>query len=178
MKQLPAKPPLTLTAKIGASAACLLFAIGFGAGGVVGIAGLTHHAAGWMTARSWQPIMAEVVRADLHTSRGRKSTTYRVEAQYRYNVEGIDYSATRIGYGDQMSDNIGSWHEDRYAELDGARRRGQRVLAWFNPNNPSESVIDRDPRWGMMLFLLPFASIFSAVSIGALFALVAIWRSK
>ncbi len=179
MKKKPtAGKPTTLGQRLGVSLACLLFAAGFGAGGAIGIGGLLLHTHGWITTRSWQPIMAEVTKAELHTSPGRKSTTYRVEAQYRYEVDGKEYTGKRIGYGDEMSDNIGDWHQERFAELNGARQSGQRVLAWFDPKNPADAVIDRDLRWGMMLFFVPFAVLFSAVSIGALWGLVGIWRVK
>lgn len=177
-KKTPAEKPTTFGQRIGVSLACLLFAAGFGAGGAVGIGGLAHHAFGWVTTRSWQPIMVEVVKAELHSSPSRKSTTYRVTAEYRYDVDGKEYIGKRVGYGDEASDNIGSWHEDHFAELDGARKSGERVLAWVDPKNPANAVIDRSLRWGMMLFLVPFAVLFSAVSLGALWGLVGIWRVK
>lgn len=177
-KMPPAEKPTTFGQRLGVSLACLLFAAGFGAGGAVGIGGLAHHAHGWYTTRSWQPIMAEVTKAELHTSHGRKSSTYRVEAQYRYSVDGNEYTGTRVGYGDEMSDNIGDWHEEHFAALDHARKSGQPVLAWFDPKNPADAVIDRSVRWGMMLFFVPFAVLFSTVSLGALWGLVGIWRVK
>ena len=177
-EKLPKEKPTTFGQRLGVSLACLLFAAGFGAGGLVGIGALAHHVHGWYTTRSWQPIMVEVTKAELHSSRGRKSTTYRVAAQYRYEVGGKTYTGKRVGYGDEAADNIGEWHEDRFAELDDARKSGQPLLAWHDPKNPAEAVLDRNLRWGMVLFLLPFAVLFSAVGLGALWGLVGIWRVK
>ncbi len=165
-----------MASRIAGSIFCLLFIIAFGAGGAVGIAGIGAHAGGWLQTRAWQPVMASVQGAQLSESRGRKSTTYRVSAAYTYSVEGKEHRGTRVGYTD-TGDNIGSWQEDRYAELDDARRGGRRILAWVDPQQPGNAIIDRELRWGLVLFMLPFATVFPAVSLGELWILIQTWRN-
>ncbi|MBL8523520.1 MAG: DUF3592 domain-containing protein, partial [Betaproteobacteria bacterium] len=164
-----------MIAKLASSLFCLMFALPFGAGGAVGIWGLWSYGGGWIKTRSWQPVMVEVQSASLNESRSRKSTSYRTEAVYRYDVEGKSYQGTRVGYTN-TSDNVGSWQEDIHHELKSAQQSGRRVLAWYNPRDPQESMVDRSLRWGMLLFMVPFATIFSGVSLGALWILIQIWR--
>lgn len=164
-----------MTGKLASSLFCLMFAVPFGAGGAMGIYGLWAYGGGWIKTRSWQPVMVEVQSARLNESRSRKSTSYRAEAVYRYEVEGKSYEGTRVGYTN-TSDNVGSWQEDIHHELKSAQQSGRRVLAWYNPRDPGESIIDRSLRWGMLLFMVPFATIFSGVSLGAFWILIQIWR--
>ena len=127
-----------MTGKLAASLFCLLFAIPFGLGGGFAIYSMTVHLGGWIETRSWQPVMAEVLEVRLNESRSRKSTTYRVEARYRYDANGVSHTGSRVGYT-AMGDNVGSWQEDIYRELDGARGSGRKVLAWADPDQPAAS---------------------------------------
>lgn len=164
-----------MTGKLASSVFCLLFAIPFGLGGGFAIYSMTVHLGGWIETRSWQPVMAEVLEVRLNESRSRKSTTYRVEARYRYDANGVSYTGSRVGYT-TMGDNVGSWQEDIYRELDDARGSGRKVLAWADPDQPAAAMIDRRLRWGILLLLLPFATLFPLVSAGALWLLLKTWR--
>ncbi len=53
------------------------------------------------------------------------------------------------------SDNIDDWHHEVNARLEDARAAGRPVTVWVNPDNPAESVFDRELRWGEVLFLVP-----------------------
>lgn len=175
----PAEPPIGIGRKLWTTFTSLLFAIGFAVFGSTFFGGVARHAGGSFTARTWQPVMVEVVQAQLQTSRGRRgSTFFRVEAEYRYEVDGKKYTGKRVGFGDELADNMGTWHQERFAELDRARKSGQPVPAWFNPKNPAESAIDRDMLWAVLSFMALFGAGFSAMSLGALWGLAAIWRTK
>ena len=43
-------------------------------------------------------------------------------------------------------------------------------------SEPAAAMIDRRLRWGILLLLLPFATLFPLVSAGALWLLVKTWR--
>lgn len=153
----------------------LVFALGFGAGGVAGIASLFGQVNGWWHARSWQPVAAIVTEATLEESYG-DTTTYRTAARYRYSFGGEYYEGTRVGFN-RGSDNVGDWQRNHYEQLHTAKRTGQSISVWVDPTNPSHSVVDRDLRWPMLAFSLPFAILFPMVSIGALWLVVRILRT-
>ncbi|MCJ8331667.1 MAG: DUF3592 domain-containing protein [Lentisphaeria bacterium] len=67
------------------------------------------------------------------------------------------------------SDNIGSWQQDQYHRLDTLRQENK-VLCYVNPKDPSEAVIIRDVRIGMILFLLIFGLVFGLVGYGIIWA--------
>jgi len=152
-----------------------VFGIGFSTaglfGGVLPVFKMLH---GWQQARGWQPVPAQVVEVELKTERGSKSLTYQVRARYRYRHAGIDLEGTRVGLSaPDGADNIGTWHQDWHDRLQQAKAADRPITVWVNPARPQQAVIDRDLRWKHLLFLVPFATLFPAVGIGAFWAL---WR--
>ena len=119
--------------------------------------------------RNWVPVSAHVQDVQLETHRGSKGgSTYLVKARYAYRVGGRDFESTRIGLDTWVgSDNVGDWHHRWHALLSDARAREQPVAAWVDPSAPQRAVLERQPRWGLLLFRLPFALIFTAVGMGA-----------
>jgi hypothetical protein len=65
------------------------------------------------------------------------------------------------------ADNIGDWHQRWHARLSDARANEQPVAAWVDPRRPSQAVLERRVRWGLALFRVPFAVLFTAVGVGA-----------
>jgi Protein of unknown function (DUF3592) len=94
---------------------CLLFGIPFTVGGVfAGILPIAKTTSTWVETRNWIPIQADVISAELKRSNDSEgSTTYRVEADYRYQFgyAGVEYRAKRVGLDYSGSDNIGEWHQ-------------------------------------------------------------------
>ncbi len=130
-------------------------------------------------AQSWEAVDARVVSARLNSSTDSEgSTTYSVEGSFRYRYRGADYVSDQVSF-DTGSDNIGSFHQDAYNQLASARQSGQSITAWVNPESPSEAVIFRDIRWGMVLFLYLFLLVFSGVGLGImLFVIIGMRRLK
>ncbi|MBC7982898.1 MAG: DUF3592 domain-containing protein [Candidatus Obscuribacterales bacterium] len=164
-----------MKSKIAAAIFALLFAVGFGAGGAFGILSLAGHLNGWWQARSWQPVAAIVLKTELQESHG-DSTTYQVTVHYRYRVNERTYDGTRVGFS-RGSDNIGTWQREHYQRLEAAKRAGQSIRVWVDPAQPEHSVIDREIRWGAVVFSIPFATLFPAVSLGALWVLFNVLRT-
>src|SRR5258708_94601 len=52
------------------------------------------------------------------------------------------------------------------------------IPVFVNPDNPSESMVDRAIRWNLMLFMVPFALGFGGVGVGALWFLVHTLRGE
>ncbi len=113
-------------------------------------------------ARSWTPVAATVLAAELDVSHGDDSTTYSVSGRYRYEVGGQAFESTRISF-DTGSDNIGDFHHRTHALLEQHRRSGEPVTAYVNPDDPSEAVVVRSMRWGMFAFMMIFPLVFGGV---------------
>lgn len=115
----------------------------------------------WIRMQSWVPVEAQLISADLKRHPAKKSTTYEVEAQYRYSYEGGSYFGKRVGISEK-SDNLGDWHERTYARL----RAMQPLQVWVNPRDPRESIFDRDLRWTKLGFYMIFVLAFGGIGAG------------
>jgi hypothetical protein len=155
--------------RIGIVVFALVFAIGFGAGGVFGIRNLSNQLDGWWQARSWQSTSATVLDTSLKVTSG-EDTLYQVTARYRYLVDGASYEGNRVGFS-RGSDSVGEWQRDHYDQLYAAMIQNRSIIVWFDPENPEHSVVDRNIRWNMLVFSIPFATLFPLISLGAIFVL-------
>ena len=117
--------------------------------------------------RDWTPVPAEVVKLDLKSNRSDDSTTWKVTARFRYVYAGRGYTGDRVGIADAGSDNIGRWQQDTWSRLKGS----EHVTLWVNPDNPSESVFDRDLRWVLLGFKLIFVVVFGGFGAVVLWAI-------
>lgn len=116
---------------------------------------------------SWPETPGTLLQAQLISDRSSESTSYRVEAEYRYNVAGRGYNNNRAAIG-AGSDNVGDFQQTLGSRLENAYQKGQTVSVWYDPANPADAVLNRDIRWGM----LGFKSIFAIVFGGVGFALI------
>ena len=112
----------------------------------------------WDVARmqGWVPVQADVVAADLETGSSDGGTTYKATAKFRYEFKGQRYTGSRVGIADGGRDNVGDWHQLTHGKLNGRRH----VMLWVNPADPSESVFDRELRWGLLGFKMIFVIVF------------------
>jgi len=156
---------------------CLIvFALPFAAAGLF-VAGLAGKDA-WSAARMsrWEEVPAQILEAELVTSRGSDSTTYKVKARYSYRYNGRDYKGSRVSLHGG-SDNIGSFHQRTYRELKRHKDSGLPFRCFVDPGNPYESVLFRKLRWGLLLLKTVFGLVFSGVGLG-LMALGIVARKK
>lgn len=159
----------------GAMLILFLFATPFAGGGtLVGYLGVSM-ASQWWQARSWAEVPARILSADLNASQDDDSTTYSVVAEYTYEYDGRTYTSQRVStsFG---SDNIGSFHQDKYNELRPYAGTDQMFRCFVNPAEPSEALLFRDLRWGMLAFMGVFAGAFGLVGYGLMF--VAVYGSR
>ncbi len=110
----------------------------------------------WQTMQSWQPAKAKLVKVS-----GSENDT---EATYQYIVAGQDYQNDRV-YVSAFKDNIGSYHQDLYNQLQRQKVAGNPVSIWYNPNKPKESVLDRNMRWGLFALMTGFCSVFILIGL-------------
>src|SRR5258708_14645043 len=114
-----------------------------------------------MRAKDWVLVKAKVDAFD------------RGQVSYRYTFQGREYKGDRLGseiLGG--TDNIDSWHEEMADMISTAQREGRPITVFVNPDNPSESMVDRAIRWNLMLFMVPFALGVGGGGVGALWFLV------
>lgn len=148
---------------------CLaLFAIPFAAVGVLAAFWMGRSLMTWTSAQGWDEVPAHLTSVNLEEHDGDDSTTYRVVAAYTYEFLGQNYSGTRVGISSGTADNVGSWHQRVYRDLESHFRNNDPVPCYVNPRNPSEALLNRDLRWEMIAFQSVFAVAFGLVGFGLL----------
>ncbi len=117
--------------------------------------------------KAWQPVQAQLESAGYETHHGEDSTTYQAYARYRYSANGQTYRGDRVSLF-SGNDNIGSYQQDTGRRLQSMWQSGQTVTVYFDPEQPSNSIVDRDLRWGMIGFRSIFFFVFGGVGFGLL----------
>lgn len=120
----------------------------------------------WTRMQFWQPVDATLLSARLHMHTG-KSRSYSVSAHYRFQVAGRVVESRRVAIS-EGADNIGDFHQRLGARLERAQARGETVRAWADPANPSDAVIDRSLRGGLLAFKMVFVLLFGGFGAGLL----------
>lgn len=123
----------------------------------------------WSRAQSWVETPATIVKAELaesHDSDG--GTTYQATAEYLYTFDGKRYHSTRVGLSGGK-DNVGSYQQDMHRRLSECQRTGAPIPCYVNPADPTESLIDRDIRIGMLIFQSVFVLAFGGAGFGLFF---------
>lgn len=119
--------------------------------------------------RGWDSVSAELERAGVETRRGDDSDTYIAYATYRYTYAFVSYTGDRVSIS-SGADNIGSYQRDIGRRLERALAQNEPIVVWVDPNEPSSSVIDREPRWGLLAFKSVFVLVFGGVGYGLMIA--------
>lgn len=124
----------------------------------------------WWSARGWEEVPCWIETAELKTSRGNKGgTNYAAEARYRYEFDRQKF------HGDQVSlfggsDNMGDFQKQAFRQIQLVKGKERQFRCFVNPSKPEQAVLFRDLRWGLLLMLSIFPTIFPlagfAVSIG------------
>ena len=123
----------------------------------------------WQRMRGWREVPAEVLSADLIENTGDDSTTYSVEARYRYEINGQTYTGDRVSLS-TGSDNVGSFHQDVYRELQPYLSPDRLFRCFVDPDDPTAAILYRDLRWGMLGFMMIFVLAFGGVGFGLMYA--------
>ncbi len=144
-----------------------LFALPFLGGGLwMGYSAGSNLADAWQM-EQWVPVQATLLRAGYETRSGDDSNTYEAYAEYTYDVGGRQYSNDRVAIAGG-ADNIGDYQTDMGRRLSDARNRGERIVVYVDPDEPSEAIIDRSLRWGVIGFKSIFLFAFGGVGLGLL----------
>jgi len=113
----------------------------------------------WWKVRSWEEVPCRIESADVRVAHGEDSTTYEAQAAYLYQYGGQSFRGERVGLM-SGSDNFGDFQQRRADELRTARDEQRTMRCFVNPQNPSESVLFPDLRWGLLLLMSLFPTLF------------------
>ena len=143
---------------------CLVFAVPFGGVGLGSAYVMATMIYDGTRAKDWVLVKANVSESS---------------STYRYTVGGQQYASDRRGtMRIEGTSNVDDF-DDRVASiLERGRQEKRPITVWVNPDNPAESMIDRDMRWMMLVFLTPFAIAFGGVGVGALWVLATGFRGE
>jgi ankyrin repeat protein len=140
--------------------------LAFGVGGYfAGVKPLaTMLFAAWQV-RHFVPVNAQLIDVQLKSG---SEGTQAVLAKYRYSFNHKEFESSRVGLHQRGADNIGDWQSQWYQRLKQAKDHGASITVWVDPKEPTTALIDKHVRWPLLWFLIPFAVLFPAVGLGAL----------
>lgn len=115
--------------------------------------------------QSWVPVQAYLKDAGYETYPGDDTSTYEAFATYTYQYRGQDYANDRVAIAGG-ADNIGDYQTDLGRRLSMLWSRGEQIRVYVNPENPNDSIIDRELRWGLMGFKAIFLFVFGGIGLG------------
>ncbi|NQU20830.1 MAG: DUF3592 domain-containing protein [Candidatus Nealsonbacteria bacterium] len=143
----------------------ILFALPFAAVGVFMGGWSAMTLLDYTRMRGWQEVPCTIVKAELEEHSDSDGTTYEVMAEYRYTFNGQEHTGTRVSL-DSGADNIGSFQQDAHKELSRHRQQRRPFRCFVDPDEPSESVLYRELRFGLLAMKIVFALVFGGVGFG------------
>jgi hypothetical protein len=123
--------------------------------------------------QDWVQVEATLLAAGYETHSGDDSQTYEAYARYTYDYGGRSYTGDRVGIA-SGADNIGDYQQEIGRNLQSAYSQGERIFVYVDPAEPSQSIIDRGVRWGLIGFKMIFVVVFGGVGFGLL---IVAWRA-
>jgi hypothetical protein len=120
----------------------------------------------------WVPVPATVASGGYETHSGDDSNTYEAYGEYYYEFDGRGYYGNRVSIAGG-ADNIGDYQQDLGRMLSNARARGLTITVYVDADDPTDSVVDRSIRWGLVGFKSIFLIIFGGFGGGLL---IFTWR--
>jgi len=113
---------------------------------------------GWRM-QYWTNTQASLKSASLKRHSSDDSDTYKAIAQYEYIINGQLYTNNRVSIA-KDADNIGDYQENLGRKLKHYYQSNQKITIWYDPQNPSDSIINREIRWGLLAFKMIFVIVF------------------
>ena len=101
-------------------------------------------------AERWPSVQGEVIDSRVIESRGDDSTTYRGYVAYRYEVDGVEHRSDQFSF---ISMSSSCYSCARKIVKD--HPKGSTVRVYFNPDQTTKSVLDRNWRWSYLFGFLP-----------------------
>ena len=142
----------------------LLFALPFLGVGIWMTSSIGTDLADAWQMQHWTQVNAKLIEAGYETHRGDDSDTYNAYARYSYQVDGQAFTNDRVSIS-AGADNVGSYQKDIGNRLSGVMARRQSVVVYVNPQDPADSIIDRNPRWAFLGFKAIFMLVFGGAGL-------------
>ncbi len=151
-----------------AGAGCLmLFALPFAGVGVFMAGWIVLTVVQYVQVIRWPEVPCTILEAELVTHSDSDGSTYEATARYTYQVDEKRYESTRVSLH-SGADNIGSFQQEAHETLQRHQRDGRPFPGYYNPNEPSKSILFRDLRWGLLGLKTLFALVFGGAGFGIL----------
>ena len=139
-----------------------LFALPFfGVGAWMGYSIAANLADAWQM-KQWVAVEGTLLNAGYETHSGDDSYPYQAYTKYRYQFGGHEHSGNRVAIAGG-ADNIGDYQQDMGRYLSGIHSRGETIVVYVDADSPSEAILDRSIRWGLIgfksIFLITFGGV-------------------
>lgn len=114
-----------------------------------------------VSARNWVETPCKIIYAKVRTHRGDESTTYSIDIFYEYQFDGETYKSSRYGF-------VGGSSSGRAAKAEVVNyyNKAKNPICYVNPKDPTEAVLKRGLRLGLLLCLFPLP--FLAIGVGGI----------
>jgi hypothetical protein len=97
------------------------------------------------------------------------NTTYLLEAEYTYHVNGQNYQNNRVGLSSTHDDISDGFQGRAYHELNNKYKKQQKIILYYAPDNPQNAIIYREIRWWKLFVYLLFIIPFGGFGMGILY---------
>ena len=121
---------------------------------------------GWKM-QSWLTTQATLTAGEMKSTYYDRKWTYEAVGQYNYSANGQVYNNDRISLSDG-SDNVGDFQQRLGRKLARHFDSDKPITIWYNPNNPADSIVNRDIRWASVGFKFIFLLIFGGIGLAIL----------
>lgn len=144
--------------RIGAGVAALAFLLVFGGIGLGAFYVIYGTIRDGLRAENWLAVRATVNHVDQGT------------VTYTYEWQGKKYVGDRAGtFILGGTSEIDDWDDRMEAAITAAQQADKPLMVFVNPDNPSESMVNREIRWKLLLVALPFGLAFGGGGLAAAF---------
>ena len=133
----------------------------------------------WQAMKSWVEVPAIIQNTHLNvkqerSSEGGTSTSYKVTASYSYTYKDNSYIGSQVTM--HTGSNSFPFHKKIYEELIQCKNSGKPFHCYVNPQNPSEAILFRTPRWEVIYTYFCITIMFGGV--GCVLLLVSLRNRK
>lgn len=116
--------------------------------------------------RTYQPIVGRVLHSEVEERSDSEGGAYYPVVSYEYNVNGHRYQSNKLSLGSEVGRGSRSAVERRVSRY----IVGQPVQVYYNPNNPTQSVLElKSPSSSLLMFLGLLFIMIVAVIAGVLY---------
>lgn len=119
------------------------------------------------TMQSWPTTQAVLTAGNLKSTYSDGTRTYQAIGKYNYTVNGQSYTNNRVSLS-SGSDNIGKFQQRLGSKLSHHFKSQRPITIWYNPDNPADSIVNRDIRWLLVGFKFIFVIIFGGIGLAIL----------